>query len=492
MIYSGFLSKSLFMKGLQCHKSLWLHKYQPELLDEATDGQEALYQSGSEVGRLAQDLFPGGFTIPYEGLSHADQIGLTQREMEKGTKTIYEAAFSHDGVFVKVDILHKGKKGWELYEVKSSTKEKDEYLNDIAIQYYVVKGSGLDISKAALVHINPDYVRNGDIDARKLFTIRDVTDRVAEVQHEIAMKLESMRKMLDGEMPVIDIGTHCSNPYECMFTQHCRSHIPEESVFSLADIGGPDPFKLYSQGIVQIKDIPKDCLGWRQKLQVDGLLHQKNHISRKGVKKFLDSLRYPLCFMDFETTYMDPIPRYDGTWPYQLIPFQFSLDIIEHPGAKRQHHEYLHDQLWDPREHFLVNLLDLVPRDACVVTWNKTFEIRILRELSDLYPLKQLHINELIQGIVDLMVPFRQKDIYQWQFNGSYTLKTVLPVLVPELSYERLDICDGGMAAEAWQRMMRSENQEEINLIRRQLLEYCGLDTLAMVRILEKMREMVF
>lgn len=491
MSNTKFLSKSLFMKGLQCHKYLYLQKYHPELLDEVTEGQEAVYQSGSDVGRLAQDLFPGGITVPYEGLSPAEQIDLTRREMEKGTKSIYEAALSHEGVFVKVDILHKGDKGWELYEVKSSTEEKPEHINDIAVQYHVLKGAGVNLSRASLVHINTEYVRNGDIEVEKLFVIKDLTDRVIEIQPEIAKKLSAMRAMLECPMPDIDIGPHCNEPYDCAFIGHCWSHIPEQSVFSLRDRGRPDAMELYRQGIIHIKDIPHDILGWRQKLQVNGLLYQKNHINQQAVEEFLNTLRYPLCFMDFETTYMVPIPLFDGTSPYQQVPFQYSMDIIDQPGDELQHYEFLSDGKDDPRPPFLQSLLSAIPENACILTWNNTFETTRLRELAEAYPSERNRIEALIDGIVDLMVPFRQKDIYHWQFNGSYSIKDVLPALVPELSYDNLDISDGAMASDAWVQMIQTTDPEEAEEIKKQLLAYCSLDTLAMVRILEKMREMV-
>lgn len=491
MINTKFLSKSLFMKGLQCHKCLYLQKYHPELQYEVTEGQEAVYRSGSDVGCLAQGLFPGGFTVPYEDLSHTEQIALTRKEMEKGTKTIYEAAFSRNGVFVKADILHRGDEGWELYEVKSSTREKPEHLNDIAIQYHVLNGSGVDISRASLVHINTKYVKKGDIEVEKLFAIKDLTDRVIEIQPEIEQKLSAMQAMLDEDMPDIDIGPQCEEPHECAFIGHCWSHIPEQSVYSLRGHGKPNSHGLYKQGIIHIKDIPHDLLGWRQKLQVEGLLYRKNHTDRQAVKEFLGSLRYPLCFMDFETTYMLPIPIFDGTSPYQQIPFQYSLDIIDQPVAELRHYEFLSDGKDDPRPLFLQSLLSTIPGNACILIWNNTFEPRILRELAETYPSEGKRIEALIDGIVDLMVPFMRKDIYHWQFNGSYSIKDVLPALVPELSYDDLDICDGAMASGAWVRMIQTKDSGEMEEIRRQLLEYCGLDTLAMVRILDKMKEMV-
>ena len=177
-----YLSKSLFIRGLQCHKSLYLHKYHPELKDEISDGQETLFQGGIDVGTYAQSLFPGGVEIPYDNFTIADQLDRTEKEIASGTKVLYEAAFSYNNIFVKVDILRKSKKGWETYEVKRSTEVKYHHFDDAAIQYYVLKGSGLPVSKAFLVHINKTYVRQGEIEVDKLFTIEDLTGDIIEQQ----------------------------------------------------------------------------------------------------------------------------------------------------------------------------------------------------------------------------------------------------------------------------------------------------------------------
>lgn len=486
-----YLSKSHYIKGLQCHKALWLHKYQPELKDEVSDSQQASFDSGTDVGVLAQHLFPGGVEVPYDGLTYAEQTSRTQELIAGGTTTIYEATFSFDSIFIKVDILHLGTNGWELYEVKASTSLKDVYLNDIAVQFFVLAGCGINPSKAALVHINNQYVRQGNIEVEKLFTIRDVTGDVSSMQTEVIANIDAMRTMLHGEIPTIDIGPYCSDPYGCSFSGHCWSHIPENSVFDFRGHGRPNDFELYRQGIVRMEDAPLDMLGWRQQLQQDGLLHRKNHVDISAMQTFLDSLSYPLCFMDFETTYMTPVPIFDGTRPYQQVPFQFSLHVIPESGAEAQHYEFLSDGAVDPRQEFLNRLLEYIPPNACILTWNQSFEEKRLNELAEALPERSAEVQAVIASLRDLMVPFRDKAIYYWQFNGSYSIKAVLPALVPELSYDMLEVNNGEMAASTWLRMQQENDEGQIAELRQQLLEYCHLDTLAMVRILEEMSKMV-
>ncbi len=483
-----YLSKSQFIRGLQCHKSLFLHKYHPDLKDEISEELEAKFQSGKDVGIYAQKLFPNGVEIPFDDVTLSDQLQRTMKKIENRAETLYEAAFSYDNVFAKVDILHKGKEGWEIYEVKNSTKIKDVYLNDVAVQHYILKGAGLLISKAFLVHINNQYVRQGEIEVDKLFTIQDLTDTVVEKQGYVEDEIKKMRETLRSEQPDIGIGGHCSDPYDCDFWGHCWRHIPEDSIFNLMG-NGPNKFDLYRQGIVHLKDVPKDILPRNQRIQLEGALEKKNITNKDAIKEFLDTLWYPLCFFDFETTYMVPIPMFDGTRPYQQVPFQYSLHHLENESAELKHYEYLAPANTDPRKELIEKLLDEIPENACVLAYKKSFETTILNYLKGWFPEYSDQIENIINNLRDSAIPFQRKDIYRWEMEGSHSLKDVLPVIVPELSYEEMEISDGAMASNAWLSTWELDDPEEIQKTRNALLEYCKLDTLGMVEILKKLRE---
>jgi hypothetical protein len=486
---SAYLSKSLFIRGLQCHKSLYLNRYQPALKDEVSEEKQALFESGTEVGILARDLFPGGVEVPYEGLSPKEQLDMTTAEIEKGAGTIYEAAFSHNGVFMKADILHKGKDGWELYEVKQSTKVQDVYENDVALQYYVLKGSNLPVSRAFLVHINNQYVRQGDIEVEKLFVAKDLTDRVKEKQAFVEEEIAKMRGMLKGQVPAIDIGEQCDDPYECDFMGHCWQHVPEHSVFSLRG-KGVNKFDLYRKGIVRMEEIPVDILNDAQRMQVKFFLEKGETVNREAVREFLDSLRYPIYFLDFET-FMSAIPPFDGTRPYRQIPYQYSIHFQEREGGELHHREFLAEPNVDPRKELAGRLVAEIPGDACVVAYNASFEAGILKGLAEWLPQHGSRIERIVSNMRDLMAPFKQRDVYGWQMHGSYSQKVVLPILVPDLSYEGMEVADGGMAMEAYWAMCAAEDPSEVKRIRTSLLEYCKLDTLGMVEILTRLRAMV-
>lgn len=483
-----FLSKSRFIRGLQCHKALYLHTHHPELADPVPPEREALFRSGSEVGELAQGLFPGGALIPYEGNSYDGQVEQTRREIEKGTEVIYEAAFSYDGVFVKVDILRRGPGGWEVYEVKSSASMRDYYVPDAAVQHYVVKGAGLEVSGTYLVHINREYVRNGSIELNKLFAIEDLTETVGNMQDLVKDSVEKMRTMLSGDMPVIDIGPHCSSPFDCDFRGRCWQHVPEDSVFTLRQ-RGVDKFDLYRRGLVRLNEIPLDMLNANQRQQVEASLGEKEYIEKEALRDFLGSIRYPIYFLDFET-YKTAVPLYDGTRPYQQVPYQYSLHYLGHEGAPLGHHEFLAEPNTDPREAVAAGLVRQIPDDACVLAYHAQFEKDILRELAATFSRYRKSLEAIIKNVVDLAAPFKARQVYHFEMNGSYSQKVILPIMVPALAYKGMEVADGMMAMEAYFAMCRSKDPAEIDRIRSALLRYCELDTLGMVRILGRLREL--
>lgn len=485
------ISKSLFLKGLQCLKSLYLHKYHPELAEEVSKSRKAEFQSGKEVGYIARGLFPDGLEILFDGQSFTKQLELTKSAINKGTNTLYEAAFGHEGLFAKTDMLQKGKQGWGLYEVKKSTKIKDEafHLEDVAFQYHVIKENGLSIEKTYLVHINNQYERQGEIEIDKLFTMNDLTKDVKDIQKKIKEHIKIQRNILNGKMPEIDIGKYCSDPYDCEFLGHCWEHIPEESVFDLKG-RGINQFELYRKGIINLKDVPIKLLPFAAQLQVDCALNKKCVMSKSALRDFLDSLWYPLYFLDFET-FSGPIPLYDGTKPYQKIPFQYSIHHLEKEGSELKHYEYLAAPNTDPRKEIVVNLLERIPKNACVIVYSIGFEKSVLNNLKAWFSEYENNIDGIITNLHDLMVPFRNQHYYSWEMQGSYSIKYVLPALVPELSYEGMEISDGDMAMLAYKKMRESQDPQEIENIRKALLEYCRLDTLGMVKIVEKLKECI-
>lgn len=480
------LSKSRYLYGVRCPKYLWLETFRKkELRSESDEPTEEILAQGHRVGALAQELFPGGIEIPYAGLTIEEQLQQTEDAL-KHNKVIYEASFQHNGVFVKADILRKARGGWELYEVKSTSKVKDYHYDDLAAQYHVISNAGIKITKAHLVHINTSYERKGKLDLNQLFTIVNLTETVLEMQSAVKKQITVLKKILKEAEPDTPIGPYCYvEPYECPYTGYCWRDVPKEgSVFELAG-KGVDRYKLYHEGITKLKDIPLDRVKDKQRQQVEAAKKKKTIINNEGLQKFLDDLWYPLCYLDFET-FTEAVPSYDGQKPYQQIPFQFSLHIQKKPGGKLYHHEYLASPGIDPREEFLDELLKVLSEDGCVIVYNMSFEKDKLQKLAELFPRKKKQVQKIVENIVDLILPFRARHLYSWKQQGSHSLKAVLPAFVNDLSYDNLEIANGGDAMQAYHEMCAvADSPRRLATLRKNLLAYCRQDTLAMVKLLE-------
>jgi hypothetical protein len=483
------LSKSLILKGLQCQKALWLAKNPPDFEFPPQPDLEAKFRAGTEVGVLAQQLFPGGVEVPYEGLSFPAQLARTRDLINSGTQVIYEASFSFSAIFVKVDILVRDGAGWQIHEVKMGTSVKDVNLDDVAIQRYVLNGCGLSVTSSFLVHIDSSYLRQGEIEVERLFHSEDISLPVAARQQSMAEIVSALRQRLSetGE-PGIRIGPHCTDPYACDYIPYCWRFIGENTIFELRG-KGVDKFGFYNRGIIRLEDLPLDALNPAQRQQAEATLTRQDTLNRAGVDEFLDTLWYPLCHLDFES-FNTPIPKYDGTRPYQQVPFQYSLHIQQSAGGEAEHREFLATGDDDPRRALVEQLLAEIPAGACILTYNQAFEKSVLRQLADLFPDLAGEIGLRIANVRDLMVPFRRRDVYRWTMRGSYSIKDVLPAMVPELSYDGLEIADGYAAMRAYHEMCDLPPGEERDRLRAAMREYCRLDTWAMVNILAELENL--
>lgn len=480
------LSKSTFIRGCQCHKALWLYKNQPELREEISSARQAIFAQGTDVSKLAEQLFPNGIDArPEDTYSYQQSVLNTEQFIANGHSIIYEAAFQYQQVLAALDILVKQNEKWHAYEVKSSTEVKSVYLQDAALQYYVITQSGLQLADFSIVHINNQYLRQGPLEIEKLFTIQSVLKEIIGLQPVITQKIIELKQVVSqSEMPAIDIGSHCSDPYDCDFIGYCWRHVPEDSVFDLrGHSAGSRAFELYWQGILKIEDIPADFhLNNGQQMQVEVHKNGEPRIDKEAISVFLNQLEYPLYFMDFET-FNTAVPEYNGTKPYQQIPFQYS---VHKQNGDLKHYSFLADSGIDPRKEFIENLLKDIGTDGSVIVYNSGFENGRLNELKSFFPQLEPVISDIQKRIIDLMIPFRNKAYYLPAMKGSYSIKEVLPALVPELTYSSLEIGNGGDASTAFYNLQYENDESVVKKTREALLKYCELDTMAMVRILEK------
>ena len=484
------LSKSTFIRGLQCEKSLYLYKHHYKLKDPTSTSLQAVFDQGTNIGLLAQELFPNGVDAsPENHFKMAESARKTLSFITEGESIIYEATFIYNDVLAALDILVKDFEGWKAYEVKSSTKVSDTYIKDAAIQYYTITNSGIDLKDISIVHINNQYTKDGELDIYQLFTIESVCDKVLEYLPQIPNEVRKLKNVIEStEAPQKDIGSYCSDPYECDFKGTCWKHIPQYSVFNISRLNKDKKFDLYNQGVVTLDqiDLAQTDLNPNQVLQVESEVNGTTHIDFDEIRNFTNGLNYPLYFLDFET--IGPaIPIYNGSRPYQQLVFQYSLHIQETSTSELKHRDYLADPTEDPRIGFIEKLIHDCGSRGDILVYNIGFERGKIDDLIKSFPKYSKELRGIVNRLKDLMIPFQQKWYYTPEMRGSYSIKAVLPALVPELSYDDLNIKEGGTASNTFLSMVNGSFKGDFKETKNELLKYCERDTFGMLKIVERL-----
>ncbi len=485
------LSKSKYCRGLQCKKMLWLEKNKPE--EKIDLHNESILEQGNAVHEVAKYLFGNHINIEFSDNLN-EMIKDTYRTIESYEDiVITEASFNYKNNFCSVDILKKNDEEYEIYEVKSSTSLKDIYINDASYQYYVLTNLGFNITKCSIIVINTDYIRQGSLDLEKLFIKEDITEDVINLQEFVKEKITEINSYVETEIePIDDIDTKCFEPYECPFFKYCTKHLPDNNVFDIAIMRKKKKIKLYKEGIYKYQDLLLSNISDKYKQQIEHTLYNKeDYINIDKIKEFLNKISYPLYFLDFETFQM-PVPLYDNASPYEQIPFQYSLHYQLSENSLLLHTEYLAVPDIDPRRELAERLVKDIPKNACVLAYNMSFEKSVIRKLASIYPDLSDHLMNIYNNFYDLMQPFKNRDYYTTSMNGSYSIKYVLPSLFPNdetLNYQNLDLIHNGSEAMNKYHELSSLSKEDYKYARERLLKYCELDTYAMVKILYKLQE---
>jgi len=491
-----FLTKSKYLVGLQCPKCLWMRCNESEKIPEPNEALKNIFATGNKIGVLAQLLYPNGIALQEEDFS-ANIRETAEILKSSDRKPIFEAGITAGRLYARADILVPVEDdAWDLIEVKCSTgndeKKLEVYFDDIAFQKYCYEQAGLKIRQCFLMHVNGDYVREGDIDADEYFTLLNVDHDVKKREPAIASIVEGFLNIIDmPQCPHIGIGPYCLKPYECALKSLCWDFLPEENVLEIAR-GKKKGFKLLDQGIEKIKDIPDGFkLSPMQQIQKICAIDENYYIDKDAIKKLLESLRYPLYFMDFETLF-EAIPRFDGVSPYNQVPFQFSVHIQQEKDGPLGHYEFLAKYSQDPRKDFIEKLKNCMGKEGDVIVYNQSFEQSRLKELAERFPEYKEFCENVNLRMVDLYAPFRSFHYYNPSQKGSASIKKVLPALTG-ISYDDMEISNGGMAPAEFQRVTYGDNIEDEDRYRvyNALEEYCKLDTKAMVDIIDELRRLV-
>ena len=472
------LSKSRFLSGLQCHKRLYLEIHAPQLAAVVDDRRQIMLDMGKEMNEIAHRYFPGGVLVAENHRHSAAALERTAALMaDPNVTAIFEGAFQFEGTLIRADVLERIDSSWRLIEVKAAARVKSVHLDDLAVQTHVLRGNGLNLSGIFLMHVNRQYAYpGGDVDLQRLFVLEDLTEAIDERLPDIPPRLDEMRSMLgESRAPDVEPDHHCHSPYECPFWSHCTASKPARWIYYLP--GGKDVVRrLRQQGIETIDEIPPQVflphLQQRMRENVEW-------ISPKLAER-LQSVRYPVHHLDFETV-MPAVPLYAGTHPYQPIPIQWSNHTEAEDGSLR-HTDYLCTEQKDPREEIAISLLESVGEEGSICVYSE-YEHYIVKALAEAVPRLRKDLLRVGERLWDLLLVL-QTHYYHPDFQGSFSIKSVLPALVPSLDYGDLEIKDGATASAMYHRMMFTVTDwVERQRLASALHAYCERDTLGMVEL---------
>ena len=487
------LTKARYLRGAQCGLNLWYSLNRDDVLP-AGDEAQAQNVQGNETREWAKKVFPQASEID-NFLTGDAAAEATRSLVEAGQEVIFKAAAVHaaDGSCSRVDVLRKisGTEEWDLIDIKGSTSVKDYHVDDLAFQYRVFTGAGYNIARCLVMLVDRDYVRHGAVDAAGLFRFDDVTGIAVEKQAEVSLKaLELGKIMVSASAPGIRIGAQCHKPFPCSFHDHCWKDVPDYSLYDIFSAKKADAF-VEDLGSCKIERLPEvEIPGGAKGIDVRSYLRGQLYIEPENIRGFLDRLRHPLYFLDYET--IGPaVPVFEGTRPFQTVPFQFSLHVEAQPGAGLQHFSFLHRARTDPRPFLAEALVRLCGSTGSVITYNQAFEEGVNRELMLAFPEHAAAIAAINARMVDLLVPFRKRWLYHPDQRGSASIKKVLPAFTT-LTYEGLGIGNGLDASRQYADFMagRLANDQQATLFH-DLEAYCSLDTLAMKALLDVLAQKI-
>jgi len=491
-----YLSKTDFREYLQCSKCLWLKKNNPDLYvrPRVSEFQQKLIDEGYEVEILAREMFGQGVLV--EG-NNKDAAAKTLKLIKSKVSPIFQATFiSSSGLLAKIDVLvyNEFANAWTIYEVKSSTSIKtgrdENHIFDITFQKLAMSQLGIPVEQAYIIHLNKDFKKKGKIKLFELFTTTDLTESVTKEHGRIKSEAEKALEFLTDNN--VDLSS-CS----CLYSSrrnHCSSFsvlnpdVPDYSIHDIARISSKSIVQLIDTLVINIWDIPEDFnLTPNQTIQVELEKSQKPEINTENIKQKLEELEYPLIFLDYET-YVSAIPKVEGFSPHQHIPFQVSVHILQ-SNRELKHFEYLADNIENAPLELIEFLHETIPSKGTLISWHASFENTRNKQVSEIYPEHSQFLLDLNNRTFDLESIFKN-DYRHHGFRGKTSIKKVLPVLCPDFSYKNLDIQSGTEAMENWHKTIFEDLEESERVqIQKSLLEYCKLDTLAMVKIFKHLLE---
>lgn len=496
------LSKSNYLTYLKHPAWLWLEKNAKDKLPEYDEDTQAMFAAGNLFEDYAEQLFPDGVTLGYKTDGHFDgkkywALPNVTKEALSGEDTVlFQGRLEVEGITCIFDVLERNAMGtYNLYEVKSSTKAKPEHEQDLAFQTLVLEKSGLTIENIFVIHVNTEYVRKGDIEIDEITDKTEVTSAVRSLMAETEVNVEKAKAVMSqSEMPDPSPRFARNGAFSewLGIYESLVGEFDKYSIYNLCTVGARKSGEFEDMGVKTIAEIPEDFnLTTKQHHQVQATKRDERLIDKEEVKRFMGTLQYPLYFLDYET-FSEVIPPFDGLRPYQQVPFQYSLHVLESPDAELVHKEYLHTEKTLPVRSLLEQMKEDISPEGSVIVWYQSFEKGRNAEMAALEPDFNKFLYDINDRVIDLMIPFAEGWFVDKDFFGSASIKAVLPVLVPELSYKDLNVQNGTAAQRIWtQTVQEGKGVEKKDEIMTDLRKYCELDTLAMVKIWEVLNKVI-
>ncbi len=480
------LSKSRFCYGLQCERQLWWRTYEPDAPElTPPPGLQAIFEQGHRVGDLARQRFPGGVLIDGDYWEVNEKVEKTRLAIAAGAPAVFEASFIEDDVYVAVDVLERNLDGWALVEVKSTLDAKPAHVPDVAIQLHVARKAGLAASRAEVMHLNRACTFP---DLSKLFLRTDVLPVAEALLPGIPEDIRRLRRSLAGDLPAVATGPHCTDPYECPFLARCWPELPPHHVSTIYRVGKRAE-AFVANGYEVIDDLPEDV----NLPEVSARQVRSVRLGRMVVEPTLGAalraIEAPVAFLDFET--INPaVPAWSGCHPYEIVPVQLSCHVLDREGGIT-HHAHLAERGSDPRPAMAEAVVAACLGAKVVLAYNAPFERRCLEHLAAAVPAQADALRDVVRRLQDLL-PVVRDHLYHPDFGGTFGLKTVTRVLLPDLAYGDLEIAEGGTASEVIEGLLLNDVDVpagDREWLRKQLLAYCERDTWVMVKLLERLQE---
>lgn len=485
------ISKTAFLKYDQCQKAFFIYKKHPYLRDPVSKEKQFTFNRGHAVGHLAQQLFPGGIDVSLQTKNSKAAFELTQQLLIEKKTTIYEATFIFNGVLVMVDILNFDGQHWTAYEVKSSLKVSDAYIKDACLQYYVLKNSLSDFDDLFLVTLNSNYVFENEINLKQLFKKRSIKINAEENIDFFSRTISAMNLVLEkNAIPDIPIGKQCFSPYDCDYLGTCWKNTQDpRSVFRIGKSDRDQLFELYFSGADTVDKIDLNSdLKPHLKIQASSIRSGEPYFEKIEIDKFLKRTTGNYCFLDMEI-WSPAIPKYNGTSPFEQIPFLYSVCYEENgiPAFKN----YLKPIENDSRKQFLISLLEATKDFDSVLVFDKNLEQQILGKLENLYPEYKTEVDVLRRKLIDLSEPIQKFNFYHPKFNGNFSLKAVAEIFNTESDYAKLEIGSGIVAMHKYEGLLTEDNVIIAEQTKQQLTDYCNIDTLTCMKFFEYLKAKV-